>query len=231
MLDDKTINSLITDKPQKHLTIFDLLSDINLNYNLTYNTFTLNETKTLKSYFKKSIQKLYEFEYWEARIPTPKRVLDRRKAVRNRYIRLFNNLRNDIPLTKKETFWLVKDIWRTYVGDIYTTLLAYPHICTSAGEKTFFNLFNLRSILIKYGVTEEEAQRSNLVRDRLYNKASELTTYNTIYEYEEMPEFIEEIKEGDENITYNVYTILDFIYDKYKREHDAYECLRYKRKF
>ena len=62
MLDDKTINSLITDKPQKHLTIFDLLSDINLNYNLTYNTFTLNETKTLKSYFKKSIQKKQLFK-------------------------------------------------------------------------------------------------------------------------------------------------------------------------
>lgn len=222
---------MLLDKPQKHLTIFDLLSDINLNYNLTYDTFTLDETKTLKSYFKKTIQKLYKFEYWEATIPTPKRVLDRRKAARNRFIRLFHNLRNNIPLTKKETVWLVKDIWRTYVGDIYTTLLAYPHICTSEGEKTFFNLFNLRSILVKYGVTEEEAQRSSLVRDRLYNKASELTTYNTIYEYEEMPEFIEEIKEGDENITYNVYTILDFIYDKYKREHDAYECLRYKRKF
>ena len=231
MLDDKTINSLITDKPQKHLTIFDLLSDINLNYNLTYNTFTLDEIKTLKSYFKKTIEKLYEFEYWEASIPTLKRVLDRRKAARNRFIRLFNNLRNNIPLTKKETFWLVKDIWRTYVGDIYTTLLAYPHICTSVGEKTFFNLFNLRNILIKYGVTEEEAQRNNLIRDRLYNRANELKTYNTIYEYEEMPEFIEEIKEGDKNITYNVYTILDFIYDKYKREHNEYERLRYKRKF
>lgn len=220
-----------TDKPQKHLTIFDLLSDINLNYNVTYNIFNLDEIKTLKSYFKKTIEKLYEFEYWEASIPTLKRVLDRRKAARNRFIRLFNNLRNNISLTKKETFWLVQDIWRTYVGDIYTTLLAYPHICTSVGEKTFFNLFNLRNILIKYGVTEEEAQRNNLIRDRLYNKASELTTYNTIYEYEEMPEFIEEIKEGDKNITYNVYTILDFIYDKYKREHNEYERLRHKRKF